>query len=108
MNYNDLIAKKERLISILKNYDSLAVAFSGGADSTFLLAVAHEVLGEKVTAITAKSPVHPAREIEFAGKFALNHGIKHIIIQSDEMGLNEFTANNRNRCYVCKKIFSRR
>ncbi len=102
MNSDDLIAKKERLISILKNYNSLAVAFSGGTDSTFLLAVTHDVLGEKVTAITAKSPVHPSREIEFAGKFVRNHGIKQIIIQSDEMGLNEFTANNRDRCYVCK------
>jgi len=103
MNSDDLIAKKERFISILKNYDSLAVAYSGGADSTFLLAVAHEVLGEKVTAITAKSPVHPSREIEFAGKFVRNHGIKHVIIKSDEMNLTEFTANNRDRCYVCKK-----
>ncbi|MDP2863640.1 MAG: ATP-dependent sacrificial sulfur transferase LarE [Desulfobacterales bacterium] len=103
MNSDDLIAKKESLISILKNYDSLAVAFSGGVDSTFLLAAAHGVLGENVAAITAKSPVHPAREIEFAGKFARNHGIKHIIIRSDEMNLSEFTANNRNRCYVCKK-----
>lgn len=103
MNYDDLKAKKERLISILKNYNSLAVAFSGGADSTFLLAAAHDVLGENVTAITAKSPVHPAREIEFAGKFARNHGVKHVIIQSDEMNLPEFTANNRYRCYICKK-----
>jgi uncharacterized protein len=103
MNSDNLTAKKERLISILKNFNSLGVAFSGGADSTFLLAVAHEVSGEKVTAITANSPVHPARETEFAVKFALNHGIKHIIIQPDEMSIPEFTANNRERCYVCKK-----
>jgi len=103
MNNDYLKVKKERLVSILKNFKSLAVAFSGGADSTFLLAVAHEVLGENVAAVTAKSPVHPARETEFAGKFAMNYGIKHIVIQSDEMGLTEFTANNRNRCYICKK-----
>jgi uncharacterized protein len=102
MNSDDLKVKKERLVSILKKFNFLAVAFSGGADSTFLLAVAHEVLGENVTAITAKSPVHPARETEFAVKFALNHGIKHIIIQSDEMNIPEFKANSRNRCYVCK------
>jgi len=103
MKRDELKLKKEKLISILKNFNSLAVAFSGGADSAFLLAVAHEVLGEKVTAITAKSPVHPARETEFAGKFALDYGIKHIIIQSDETNLSEFTTNNRNRCYICKK-----
>lgn len=103
MKSKDLKAKKESLVLILKKYDSLAVAFSGGADSSFLLAVAHEVLGEKVAAFTAKSPVHPLRETWFAEKFARNRGIKHIIVHPDAMNLPEFTANNRDRCYVCKK-----
>lgn len=103
MNSDEHNTKKEKLVSILKKFNSLAVAFSGGADSTFLLAVAYEVMGGNVAAFTAKSPVHPAREIEFAEKFAGNRGIKHIKIQSDEMNLPEFTANNRDRCYVCKK-----
>lgn len=103
MNTENLEIKKEKLISILKHYSPLAIAFSGGVDSTFLLAVAHDLLGKKVTAITAKSPVHPARETEFATGFAQRHGIRHIIIQPDEMNIPAFTANNRDRCYVCKK-----
>lgn len=95
--------KKERLVSILKSYNSLAVAFSGGVDSSFLLAVAHQVLYKRVVAITAISPVHPARETEFAKNFAIRLKIKHVIIQSGEMNLLEFTANTKNRCYVCKK-----
>lgn len=57
-----LKTKRKRLIEILKQFDSMMVAFSGGVDSTFLLAVAHEVLKEKVIAITADSPLHPVWE----------------------------------------------
>ncbi|MBU1055583.1 MAG: ATP-dependent sacrificial sulfur transferase LarE [Proteobacteria bacterium] len=104
LNCGNIEEKKERLISILKNYDSLAIAFSGGVDSSYLLALSHKVMGKKVFAITAISPVHPAREIKFAQKFAASRKIRHVIIKSDEMSLPEFIANNRNRCYVCKKI----
>jgi uncharacterized protein len=103
MKSDELMAKKERLISILKGFDSLAVAFSGGVDSTFLLAVAHEVLGDKVAAVTSRSPLHPAKEIKLAEKFTDGRGIRHIMISTGEMNLSEFTANSRNRCYVCKK-----
>lgn len=103
LKYDNLKEKNERLVSILKNYDSLAIAFSGGVDSSYLLALSHKVLGKKVFAITAVSPVHPAREIKFAKKFTANCKIKHVIIKSDEMRIPEFIANNRNRCYVCKK-----
>ncbi|MFH2047037.1 MAG: ATP-dependent sacrificial sulfur transferase LarE [Pseudomonadota bacterium] len=103
LNCCNLEEKKERLISILKKYDSLAIAFSGGVDSSYLLALSHKVMGKKVFAITAISPVHPAREIKFAKQFAANRKIRHVIIKSDEMSLPEFIANNRNRCYVCKK-----
>jgi len=102
MNSNDIKAKKERLVSILKQYNSLAIAFSGGTDSTFLLAVAHKVLKRNVIAITAKSQVHPARETDLAMNYAKKHGIEHVIIQTNELKIHEFTANNRDRCYVCK------
>ncbi|MFH1975599.1 MAG: ATP-dependent sacrificial sulfur transferase LarE [Pseudomonadota bacterium] len=102
MNSNDIKAKKERLVSILKQYNSLAIAFSGGTDSTFLLAVAHKVLKRNVIAITAKSQVHPARETDLAVNYAKKHGIAHVIIQPNELKIPEFTANNRDRCYVCK------
>jgi uncharacterized protein len=103
MNEDDLKSKMEHLSSAVKGYNSLAVAFSGGADSTFLLAVAHKILKRNVIAITAKSQVHPVRETGFCIKYAKKHRIGHIIIESNELDLPEFTANNRDRCYVCKR-----
>ncbi len=98
--------KKKKLISILKQYDNLIVAFSGGVDSTFLLKVAYEILKENVIAVTARSPVHPERETDFATEFAKNLGIKHIVIKSKEMGQADFVANTKYRCYVCKKLLA--
>lgn len=100
---DDLKLKMERLSSSLNNYGSLAVAFSGGADSTFLLAVARKVLKKNVIAITAESPVHPSRETDFAVKYAKKQKIEHLLIRSNEMNISEFTSNSRNRCYICKK-----
>ncbi|MFH1580912.1 MAG: ATP-dependent sacrificial sulfur transferase LarE [Pseudomonadota bacterium] len=95
--------KKKRLVLILKELDSLMVAFSGGVDSAFLLAVAHEVLKKNVVAVTAVSQIHPEREKKKAIEFVKNYGIKHIILQSKEMSLPAFVANRKDRCYVCKK-----
>jgi len=103
MNEDDLKFKMERLTSAIKGYNSLAIAFSGGADSTFLLAVAHKALKRNVIAITAKSQVHPERETDLAVNYTNKHGIEHIIIQSNELNIPEFTANNRDRCYICKR-----
>jgi len=106
-NEDDLKYKIEHLASAIKAYNSLAIAFSGGTDSTFLLAVAHNVLKKNVIAITAKSQVHPARETDLAMDYTKKHRIEHVIIQSNELKIPEFTANNRNRCYVCKtNLFS--
>lgn len=102
MSSYDIKEKKDRLVSILKNYDSIAVAFSGGTDSAFLLAVAHSV-NMNVLAITAKSQIHPARETDLAIDFTKKHGIGHVLIESDEMRIPEFTLNTRDRCYICKK-----
>jgi len=98
--------KKEELISMLKKYNNLIVAFSGGVDSTFLLQVANEVIEGNVVAVTARSSVHPERETEFTKKFAKSLGIKHIIIQSREMSRPDFVANTKDRCYVCKKLLA--
>lgn len=96
-------SKKEKLVSELKDLDSLVVAFSGGVDSTFLLALAYQALGEKVLAVIASSAIHPDREIENAGRFAMERGIHHIVFQSDEMGIPEFVSNSQDRCYHCKR-----
>jgi len=68
------INKKEELISMLKKYNNLIVAFSGGVDSTFLLKIAHEILKGNVVAVTARSSVHPERETEFTKRFAKSLG----------------------------------
>ena len=103
MNKDIARSKMEKLVSELKAMDSLVVAFSGGVDSTFLLALAQQALGEKVVAVTASSAIHPDRETENAGRFAMERGIRHIMFQSDEMGIPEFVSNSPNRCYHCKR-----
>ena len=95
--------KKALLIAKLKNLDSLLVAFSGGVDSAFLLAVAHEALGKKVLAVTAVSPIHPLRERTEAIRFAREKDIPHLLFSSHETNLPEFLTNSPDRCYHCKK-----
>ena len=95
--------KKNRLETLLKQYGALLVAFSGGVDSTFLLAVAHGLLKQNVLAVTAASPVHPSRETADAIAIAKDLGVEHIVVQAGEMNLPDFTANTKDRCYVCKK-----
>jgi uncharacterized protein len=100
---NDLTTKREHLISILKGYGSLLIAYSGGVDSTFLLATAHEALKKNLVAITAKSPLHPVRENRDATAIAQELGVRHMLIQSREMSQADFKANTKKRCYLCKK-----
>jgi pyridinium-3,5-biscarboxylic acid mononucleotide sulfurtransferase len=95
--------KKNTLVNNLKGLSSLMVAFSGGVDSTFLLAVAAQVLGEKLLAVTATSPVHPITDIKSAQEFTTAHKIIHIMFESDEKSIPEFMANTPDRCYHCKK-----
>lgn len=99
MKHQDLL---KRLQSRLKKTGSLAVAYSGGVDSTFLLKVAHDVLHDQVIAFTAQSLIHPEREFKEAVVFIRATGIKHIVIQSRELKIKEFTDNPPNRCYLCK------
>jgi len=95
--------KKSRLISSLKQFDSLIVAFSGGVDSTFLLAVAKKIIKGNVVAVTAASPIHPERETKTAIKIAKNLGVEHIVLRSGELDSPGFAANTKQRCYICKK-----
>ncbi|PKN53160.1 MAG: TIGR00268 family protein [Deltaproteobacteria bacterium HGW-Deltaproteobacteria-13] len=100
--------KLENLKRLLEQMNSLAVAYSGGVDSTFLLKVAHDVLHDRVIAVTATSATYPERELKEAEAFALNVGIRHIIIHSEELDIEGFAGNPTNRCYLCKKeLFSR-
>jgi uncharacterized protein len=94
--------KYRKLQEILGAMDGVAVAFSGGVDSTFLAAVAVQVLGERAIAVTALSPTYPARERNEAAELASRLGIKQIEIDTHELENPAFRDNPPDRCYYCK------
>lgn len=103
----NLQEKKERLQEILRSYGKVAIAYSSGVDSTFLLKVAHDTLGDNAIAITVKSHLVPAAEMDEADAFCKHENIRHQFITHDEMSVPGFAENPPNRCYICKRqIFS--
>ncbi len=96
--------KEKALLQALKELESLLIAYSGGVDSTFLLAAAHQVLGGKVLAVTATAPFYLSREIEDAVAFAQERGIEHLLVPSEAGNLAAFRVNRPDRCYHCKKL----
>ena len=100
---NEASAKLERLRALLRDMGSALVAFSSGVDSTFLLRVAHEELGDRVVAATARSHTFPQRELEEAKEFCRAEGVRHEIVDSEELDIPGFAENPPDRCYHCKR-----
>ena len=98
----ELDAKLARMRAILAPMRSVIVAFSGGVDSTFVLKVAYDTIGDRVLALTTTSPTMPDEDRESALTMAQVIGARHLIVESNELEIPGYSANPLNRCYLCK------
>ncbi len=99
----ELQAKLDRLKEYIAGLGSLAVGFSGGVDSTFLLSVAHEVLGDRAIAVTEADASLPVRELEETKSFCAERGIRQILCDADHLKDEGYKKNGPDRCYHCKR-----
>jgi uncharacterized protein len=98
----ELAAKRDRLLDILRGLESVAVAFSGGIDSTVVANAAYLALADKSVAVTADSPSVPRAEIAEAIELAQRIGIRHSVVQTEEFEDLDYVRNDGARCYFCK------
>ena len=98
------IKQKEKILEeYLKSLKKVAVAFSSGVDSTYLLKKARQVLKDNVIAVTIYSDIFPKRELEEAIEFCKKENIKQILVEVKQLEIEEFYKNPPNRCYICKR-----
>ncbi len=99
----EALERLEALKELIASYGSVAVAYSGGVDSTFLAVVAHDVLGNNMLAVTSAGRVVPQRDIDRTRSFCAERGIAHEVVVFDELEVPGFKENPKDRCYHCKK-----
>ena len=104
----ELIVKRDHLLNVMRGFPGVAVAFSGGVDSTVVAKAAVLALGSSAVAVTSESPSVPRSELEDARRLAEIIGIRHVIVSTTEFANPDYAKNSRDRCYFCKsELYSR-